>query len=144
MKLGDLKKKYPGAASFKFGDSASLCDLLVGLVREGKKTATCGALHNFTEDGEELPIIGRCDIALNWDGTPAFVIKTIAVETKRFCDVGEEFALQEGEDDSLEGWRSSHQAFFERNGGFDETMLLVCEQFEMVENIAIDDIKLAL
>jgi len=135
MKLDELKRKYPGAASFKFGDSESLCALLIRLVREGKKTATCGALHDFTEDGDELPVVGRCDIALNWDGTPAFVIKTVAVDTMRFCDVNEEFALQEGENNSLDDWRSSHQAFFERNGGFDVKMLLVCERFEMIEDI---------
>lgn len=135
MELDDLKSKYPGAASFRFGDCASLSALLIKLVRKGKKTATCGALHDFTDDGDELPIAGRCDIVLNWDGTPALVIKTVAVETSRFCDVNEEFALQEGENDSLEDWRSSHRAFFERNGGFDDTMLLVCERFEMVEDL---------
>lgn len=135
MKLEDLKRKYPGAASFKFGDGASLCALLIRLVREGKKTATCGALHDFTDDGDEPPIVGRCDIALNWDGTPALVIKTVAVEIMRFCDVNEDFALLEGENDSLAGWRSSHQAFFERNGGFDDEMLLVCERFEVIEDI---------
>lgn len=135
MTLEELKNKYPGAASFKFGDGASLCALLIRLVREGKKTATCGALHDFSDDGEELPVVGRCDIALNWDGTPALVIKTVSVEIKRFCDVDEEFALLEGENDSLLDWRSSHQAYFERNGGFDNEMLLVCERFEVIEDI---------
>ncbi len=135
MELDDLKKQYPEAASFKFGDGASLCALLIRLVREGKKTATCGALHDFTEGDEEMPVEGRCDIALNWDGTPALVIRTVAVNIKRFCDVDEEFALLEGENDSLAGWRSDHQAYFERNGGFDEEMLLVCERFEVVEDV---------
>lgn len=135
MKLDDLKKQYPEAASFKFGDGASLCALLIRLVREGKKTATCGALQDFTDDGEEMPLVGRCDIALNWDGTPELVLRTVAVDIRRFCDVDEEFALLEGENDSLEGWRSSHQEFFERNGGFDEEMLLVCERFEVVEDV---------
>ncbi|MGQ7842847.1 ASCH domain-containing protein [Granulosicoccus sp. 3-233] len=135
MKLEDLKKKYPEAATFKFGDGAPLCALLIRLVREGKKTATCGALHDFTDDGDEMPVVGRCDIALNWDGTPELVLRTVAVEIKRYCDVDEEFALLEGENDSLEGWRSDHRDFFERNGGFDEEMLLVCERFEVVEDV---------
>ena len=133
MKLEDLLKKYPDATTFKFGDGASLSASLLRLIREGKKTATCGALHEFTEGHEDMPVEGRCDIALNWDGTPALVIRTVAVDIKRFCDVDEEFALLEGENDSLAGWRSDHQAYFERNGGFDEEMLLVCEQFEVVE-----------
>ena len=135
MNLEELKEKYPGAASFRFGDGAALCASLIQLVREGRKTATCGALHDYTDEGDEMPLVGRCDIALNWDGTPELVIKTVSVETKRFCDVNEEFALMEGENDSLAGWRSDHQEFFERNGGFDETMLLVCERFEVVEDV---------
>lgn len=135
MNLEDLKKRYPEAASFRFGDGATLCASLIQLVREGKKTASCGALHDYMDDGDEMPLVGRCDIALNWDGTPELVIKTVSVEIKRFRDVDEELALLEGENDSLAGWRSDHQAFFERNGGFDEEMLLVCERFEVVEDV---------
>ena len=52
----------------------------------------------------------------------------------RFCDVDESFALAEGEDDDLEGWRKGHQLYFERNGGFSEDMMLVCERFELVHD----------
>ena len=131
----DWKDRYPDSVPFKFGDSAALCASLTALVREGRKTATCGALRDFTDDDDELPVVGRRDIVLNWDGTPALVIETVAVERKRFRDVGETFALQEGEDDSLEGWRAGHRAYFERNGGFDDEMMLVCERFRLVEDL---------
>ena len=133
MTLDDLQRKYPDAETFTFGDGESLCGRLLGLVREGRKTATCGALRDFEEDGEALPVAGRRDIALNWDGTPALVIETLEVRQRRFREVDETFALMEGENGSLEGWREDHRAYFERNGGFDEDMVLVCERFVLVE-----------
>ena len=79
-----------------------------------------------------MPVVGRRDTALNWDGTPALIIETLEVIQMRFCDVGECFALAEGENDDLEGWRRDHQQYFERNGGFDSEMMLVCERFKLV------------
>jgi uncharacterized protein YhfF len=134
--MEDLQDTYPGAGTFKFGDSKALSDKLVALVRSGKKTATCGAFAEFEDDLDAMPMVGRCDIAANWDDSLALVIRTIKVEKIRFCDVTEDMALAEGEDDTLEGWRKSHQTYFERNGGFDPEMVLVFEHFELVEDLA--------
>ena len=87
------------AVSFRFGDNEALSVELLRLVRSGKKTATCEALRAFGRGGEEMPQVGRRDVALNWDGTPALLIETVAIEKKRFCDVEEEFALAEGENE---------------------------------------------
>lgn len=135
LKLEAVKKKYPHAKTFIFGDSKALCERLLGLVREGKKTATCGVTQEYESGNEAMPVVGRQDIALNWDGSPALVIETIEVTIMRFCDVGEHFALAEGENDSLEGWQHDHREYFERNGGFSPDMLLVCERFRLVEDI---------
>ena len=135
MTPDELREKYPDAETFRFGDTESLCARLIDLVRRGTKTATCGALRDFQDDGDALPVVGRRDIVLNWDGTPALVIETIDVRQTRFRDVDEAFALMEGENDSLAGWREGHRAFFERNGGFDDEMVLVCERFELVEDL---------
>jgi uncharacterized protein YhfF len=62
------------------------------------------------------------------------LIESLEVTQRRFCDVDESFALAEGENDDLEGWRRDHQEFFERNGGFDPKMTLVCERFRLVHN----------
>lgn len=83
-----------------------------------------------------MPVVGRQDIALNWDGTPALVIETESVTLARYCDVDEAFALAEGESDSLAGWRDDHRCYFTRNGGFDPEMVLVCERFRLVEDFA--------
>ncbi|MEQ9243759.1 MAG: ASCH domain-containing protein [Roseovarius indicus] len=135
MDLGALKLQYPSANTFKFGDSAALCDELLSLVRSGKKVATCSALHEF-QNGEPFPEVGRRDIGLNWDGTPAVVIETVELIQCRFDEVTEEMALAEGEDDSLNGWRVGHQGYFERNGGFSPDMQIIWERFVLIEDFA--------
>lgn len=134
--MEDLQVTYPGAGTFKFSDSAALSAELIALVRSGRKRATCAPLAEFEDDPASMPKVGRCDIAANWDGTPALVIRTVRLHKIRFCDVTEEMALAEGEDETLEGWRKGHEAYFERNGGFDPEMMLLFEEFELVEDLA--------
>lgn len=136
--LDEIMARYPGAQTFKFGDNAVLSAELLALVRAGKKTATCGALRDYPEDSPETPVVGRRDIALEWDGRPALVIETVDVSICRYRDVTEEFALAEGENDTLEGWREDHRRYFERNGGFDPKMKLLCERFRLVEDLAVE------
>lgn len=120
--------------SFTFGDSRALCDRLIGLVRAGRKTATCGSLRDFTEGGEAMPVVGAQAIALDWDGQPALLIETTSVEILKFRDVPEDFALAEGENATRADWARDHAAFFARNGGFSEDMALVCERFRLVRS----------
>jgi uncharacterized protein YhfF len=135
MTLEEAKTRYPEAETFTFGDNRALSDRLLVLVRSGKKTGTCGALKDFEEGHEAMPQVGRQDIALDWDGNPALVIETVSVTVQRYCDVGEAFALSEGENEDLAGWRADHRAYFERNGGWDPEMQLVCERFQVVEDL---------
>ena len=120
---------------FTFGDSPELCAHLLTLVRQGRKTATCGDLRDFTLGGETLPVVGRQDIALNWNGTPALIIETLQVTITRFCDVPADFALAEGENETLDGWRADHRAYFERNRDFAPEMPLVCERFRLIRDL---------
>ena len=122
------------AVSFKFGDSRELCDRLTALVRTGAKTATCGALRDF-DAGEEMPVVGRRDTVLDWDGNPVLRIETTEVTIRRFRDVPGDFALAEGEGD-FDDWTRGHIDFFTRNGGYDPDMELVCERFRLVEVLA--------
>ncbi|MEM9229281.1 MAG: ASCH domain-containing protein [Pseudomonadota bacterium] len=138
MTLAAALERYPGAETYTFGDSAFLCAQLLARVRSGLKTATCGALRDFADGGEPWPKVGRCDISLNWDGTPALVTRTMDLTQKRFCDVDADFALAEGENDTLVGWRQDHEAYFGRTGGFHPEMMLLCERFELVQDLATD------
>ncbi len=139
ISLSQIKARYPGAQTFKFGDNATLSAELLALVRSGRKTATCGALHDYPEGSADTPVVGRRDIALEWDDRPALVIETVEVSTCRYCDVAEDFALAEGENETLEGWRKDHRRYFERNGGFDPQMELLCERFRLVEDLAVEE-----
>ncbi|NOD61801.1 MULTISPECIES: ASCH domain-containing protein [unclassified Ruegeria] len=138
VSLKTLTARYPGAQTFKFGDNAALSAELLALVRSGRKTATCDALSNYPEGSLEMPKPGRCDIALNWDDTPALVIETQDVSIQRYCDVTEDFALAEGETETLEEWQDHHRRYFQRNGGFDPEMKLVCERFRLVKDLALE------
>jgi uncharacterized protein YhfF len=140
MKSEEEHAQYDGSVTFTFGDSERLCNELLGLIRTGKKTATCGALSEFGLGGDAMPVVGRRDMALNWNATPALLLETTEVFQMRFCDVDESFALAEGENDDLEGWRRDHQQYFERNDGFDRKMVLVCERFKLVRDYEYQDV----
>ena len=109
--MEDLQDVYPGAGTFRFGDSAEMCNRLNALVRAGAKTASCDALANYQTEPEAMPKLGRCDIATDWDDVPALVTRTVRLEQIRFCDVGEAAALAGGENADLAGWRKGHKAF---------------------------------
>lgn len=136
--LESLKRRYPGAATFTFGDSDELSERLIALVRSGRKTATTGARRDYgaaAEEAEPMPQPGRRYIALDWRGRPALIIETVEIVECRFIEVTEAMALAEGEDDSLDGWRQGHRQYFERNGGFSPAMQVVWERFVLVEDL---------
>ena len=130
---------YPDAIPFKFGDGPELCERLIEAVRSGKKRATCGALIEYQEEEEPIPEVGSQELALHWDGTPALIFENEAVDLVPFSDVTEEFALAEGENDSLEGWRQGHREFFERTCGFDPDMILVCQRFRVIKDFDAEE-----
>jgi len=134
--------EYRDAIRFSFGDSPALADELLGLVLAGKKTATCGAFSQFGPGGEPMPQVGRRDIVLDGAGRPAAVIETTEVGVKRFDEVDEQFARDEGEGDgTLAYWRSAHEPYFARIGGFAPDMEVVCERFRLVQVLKRQDLK---
>ena len=75
-------------------------------------------------------------VMLDGAGAARAVIETIELFQKRFCDVDEAFAFDEGEGDrTLSYWRSAHQRYFQRQGVFAPDMLLYCERFRLVERL---------
>lgn len=121
-----------GANAFSFGDTPEMADELLALVLAGTKTATCGALRDFPEDAR--PQVGRRDIVLDGQGRRAAVIETVEIIVRRFDEVDEKFASDEGEGSrTLAQWREDHRAYFERNGGFSPDMELLCERFRLIE-----------
>ncbi|MEH6738177.1 MAG: ASCH domain-containing protein [Sulfitobacter sp.] len=134
--LQEIIDDNPEAETFRFGDSPELCAEIIALVRSGTKTATCEAASAYGAKGDAWPEVGRRDVALNWDGTPAVMIETVEVSTRRFSDMDAEFVAAQGEFRDLDHWQKGYQAYFTRNGGFAEDMKLMCERFKVIEDYA--------
>ena len=121
--------------AWSFGDDA---DALADLVKTGKKTATTSAFIFYELENEDLPKVGETSIILDSNEEAVCIIRTTKVYVVPFDEVSSEHAAKEGEGDcSLEYWRRVHQDFFteelkEINKEFDEKMLVVCEEFEVL------------
>lgn len=122
--------------AWAFGDP-SLPDLateLALLVRDGPKRATASLASEYEEEGEKLPEAGDLSLILDGEGEPVCVIRTTKVEVRRFGDVDEAFAWDEGEGDrTLDWWRRAHLWFFEQQGvPVDDDTDMVLERFELL------------
>ncbi|MGZ2258327.1 ASCH domain-containing protein [Roseobacter sp. A03A-229] len=133
--LEELKKRYPGAEVFSFGDTPELIAVLTELVRSGAKRATCSAVADIEAGAQEAPEIGRRDIVLDADGVPAFVIETLELRETTWDTITEEMALAEGENETLQGWQADHKDYFTRHGIFAPDMKLIWERFEVIEDV---------
>ena len=127
MSLQGIPREYIGLQSFAFGDGPELADELLDLVIRGVKTATCS-----TEDQASTP--GARWIVRDGHGQPRCVVEITEVTYRRFGEVDDAFAYDEGEGDrSLDYWRQAHRNYFGRQGKFREDMMLMCERFRLVE-----------
>lgn len=94
--------------------------------------------EEYEAEGETPTRPGEKSIVLDGGGNPLCIIETAEVTVRRFDEVDEEFAREEGEGDlSLEYWRGAHRRFFGRTlpnigRSFAEDMPLVCERFRVV------------
>ncbi|MGB0798051.1 MAG: ASCH domain-containing protein [Planktomarina sp.] len=136
----DLNDRYPGAGTFMFGEDRVSCDRQLALVRGKSKSAMCAPLSDFEGDEDAMPKVGRCDIATEWDGTPAAVIKTTRVDKVTFNNVTGQMAIADGVTaggprDSLDAWRKMMKTTLTTGGAFDPNMMLVFEHFELIENL---------
>lgn len=136
VSLQDIVDANPEAETFRFGDSRELCDEILALVRSGAKTATCEAARHFGPKGDAWPDVGRRDVALEWDGTPAVMIETVEVSTRRWSQMDGAFVAAQGEFRDLAHWRKAYRDYFERTGGWSEDMKIMCERFRVVEDYA--------
>jgi uncharacterized protein YhfF len=114
--------------TLSFGDNPSLADQLLALVLEGKKRATCWAVS----EGLKGAAVGKSMVALDSKGRPRVVLTTRELVQRRFNDVDDDFAYDEGEGDrSLAYWREAHKRYFTRLGLFEPEMILWCERFSV-------------
>ena len=127
-----------GYSSWYFCDNEKDANELADLVLTGKKSATASVYELFERENEEIPKHGDHSVITDWSGKARCIIKTTQVDLVPFREVTAEFAFKEGEGDcSLEYWRKAHWEFFTREMepfGLTprESMLVVCEEFELV------------
>ena len=116
---------------FSFGDSPELADELAELVLTGKKRRTCWAVS----DGPSTEV-GKRMVMLDGAGRPRAIVETVELTQRRFDEVDEAFAFDEGEDDrTLASWRTAHRNYFGRQGTYAPDMLLYCERFRLIARI---------
>lgn len=128
-------KKYD---SWHFANDEKNANELAKLVVTGEKTATASGLCFYEFENEYLPKVGSLSVILDWDNNAKCIIKVTKVYTESFNKVTEKHAYKEGEGDkTLAYWRKVHKEFFAEGlksygKDFDENMMVVCEEFEVV------------
>ena len=123
--------EWASLETFSFGDNPALAEELAGLVLAGVKTATCWPVS----EGQQTHV-GKRMVMLNGSGRPAAVLETVELRTRRFDEVDDGFAFDEGEGDrSPEYWRMAHRRYFARRGAFSPDMELWCERFRIVARL---------
>lgn len=129
----------PGAVRLDgYGDSVSLSQELLALIREGRKRAGTGLLWAMQAENEPLPQVGDIAVILDHRNEPSVITRTVQVSVVAYSEVTAEYASIEGEGDgSLEYWRQAHWAFFSREcariGREPATsMPVVCSVFEVL------------
>lgn len=123
---------------YPFCDNPADAALCLALVLQGQKRATACALAQLRLAGAPVPRPGDLAIVTDWAGEAAAVLRTLAVDVRRFDEVDAAFAALEGEGDgSLAWWRQAHHDYFTRvlagtGVPVDGDLEIACEQFEVV------------
>ena len=129
---------YPivdGIRSIEFGSPGRLRSELTALVLAGKKRATACLLSEYEEEGELVEHIGERLAVLDNDARRVATIEVTRVETLRFDEVPDGFALAEGEGDlDATDFRASHLSYWAREGRLvSDSTPVVTLYFDLVE-----------
>ena len=119
---------------FAFGDSSEMADELLALVLSGKKTATVSVVL----ESDQKPNVGDLSLVLDGRGNPACVIKTVHLETVKFCDLTWDMVKLEGEDETFEQWKAGNIRYWTRDAArrgytLNDQTPITFERFEVVE-----------
>lgn len=102
-------------AVFHFCDNQEDADVCAALVAAGRKRATATSVAELQLAGIPMPEAGDYAVVTSWAGEAKAIIRTCAIEIRRFGDIDEAFALEEGEGDlTLAWWRAAHLAYYRR------------------------------
>ena len=112
--------------SIEFGTPGKSRENLVNFIINGNKRATAGLAADYEKEGEEVEFVGECLSMVNTDGNHVATLQVTRVDTTRFADVPDEFALAEAEGDlSAADFRASHFEYWTKAGESitDDTMI---------------------
>ncbi len=126
----------------EFADPGPLRDRIIASVFAGEKTATSSLLGQYVD--EELPVPGQRFAVVDSSERRVAVIEVTSVEVLPLGEVGEAFALAEGEGfRSLADWRRAHESFWLADNeiaklgiAVDDETLVVAERFRLLQRIA--------
>ena len=112
--------------SIEFGTPGKSRQTLVNFVINGDKRATAGLAADYEKEGEEVEFVGECLSMVDNDGKHVATLQVTRVDTTRFTDVPDEFALAEAEGDlNAADFRASHMQYWTKVGETitDDTMI---------------------
>jgi uncharacterized protein YhfF len=128
--------RIDGYRTIEFGNPGTSRDTILDFLFNGNKRATAGLLeHDYAAEGEPVEHVGEILVVVGNENEPLGKIQITRVETVRFDEVSDEFALAEAEGDlSGDDFRVSHRAFWEACGyEVNPDSQVVCAWFELVE-----------
>ena len=112
--------------SIEFGTPGKSRENLVNFIINGNKRATAGLAADYEKEGEEVEFVGECLSMVDNDGKHVATLQVTRVDTTRFADVPDEFALAEAEGDlNAADFRASHMEYWTKVGETitDDTMI---------------------
>ena len=137
LEKNNLPKTTPYSGEFILGEDEVSCLQLSALILGGKKTGSFTALDSFIIDNEPLPKAGSNYVVADWNEVPLCIMQTTKVTILPYNQITWEMAEKEGEEDSFESWKESHNEFFEYDAEimgyeFKPDMPVVFEEFKVI------------
>ena len=129
-----------GLRSIEFGSPGRLRSELTALVLARKKRATASLLSEYEDEGEAIEHVGERLAVLDNDARHVATIEVTRVETLRFDQVPDAFALAEGEGDlNAADFRASHLRYWSRAGeSVSDSTRVVTLYFDLVDDHSAD------
>ena len=124
----------------KFGSSKKEIDELAEKVIKGEKIATSSLLEYYKAELKQPSKVGDYAYILNSSNEEVAIVKINKIEIRKFKDISETFAAQEG-DENLQNWLNIHHPYYSKQLADIEKELtgdteLVCEWFH-IEKVLI-------
>lgn len=119
-------------------EERAMADELADLAARHLKRGTCHLALEFEVEDTPLRRVGDLWVILRADGSPACVVRMIAIHTLPFDRVGPEFAALEGPEGGLipshANWWRAHRDYFQAQCArwgvdYEDDLPVVCESF---------------